>query len=228
MDVTEEGIDSYLTGSRNSTIRAYFDDQMKLYLQQRETCEQVIKHRWIRNMIFVYNELLWIEADKDWEYRSILWSEIEPTFVARENGERQRYDYLRPDIPYYIDVDSEEAGKGEGAAHLHVSQVSVELRDAVMKAAIQPMAKEKHPCAVGVHTTVAAREGAITCRECDGTDHKDRIMNNDGERTQDITCVEVVPTMEDYVILRWSWREKSATEPEATKTLGLLRISRHS
>ena len=46
-NVTEESVDAYLIGSRNSDIHAYFDAQLDIFKKQKSSCSPMVKRRWI-------------------------------------------------------------------------------------------------------------------------------------------------------------------------------------
>ena len=54
-NVAEEAIDQYLGGSKNSDIHAYFDAQLEIYKKKNYSCSKIVKHRWTRNLICVFN-----------------------------------------------------------------------------------------------------------------------------------------------------------------------------
>ena len=113
-DVAEEAIGSYLTGSKNSAIRDYFDTQLDLYKKNSSSYSVMVKHRWIRNLVVVFDELFLVGEGEENNYCKFLWPEIESTFASGGNEDRHRYKYLKPYVAACVDEETKAAAAGEG------------------------------------------------------------------------------------------------------------------
>ena len=90
-NVAEKAIDRYLGGSKNYDIQVYFDAQLDIYKKKNFSCSKTVKHRWIRNLICVFNELFLTGEGEEILTILFLWPEVESTFTSDGNDDRYRY-----------------------------------------------------------------------------------------------------------------------------------------
>jgi len=109
-NVTEEAIDSYLVGSKRSDVRLYFDAQLDAYKKRDSLCSFMVKHRWIRNLISVFDELRLTGEGEENAYCGILWPELESTFTSGHDDDRDRYKSLKPYVACRVDADIKAVG----------------------------------------------------------------------------------------------------------------------